>query len=86
MTSGSGQVSTGSARIAAITPGLFTASSDGQGVAAAIAVHAKPDGSQPSELMGNPNGTTRQIDLGPVGEIVVIDSGSRDVSTARSDG
>ena len=58
ITSGDGTISTGTLQIATVAPGLFTTNTFGTGAPAAIAVHAKLDGSQPSELMGNPDGTT----------------------------
>jgi len=42
VTSGDGTVSAGTARIAAVAPGLFTANGDGQGVPAAVALRVKP--------------------------------------------
>lgn len=43
---GDGRVSTGSILINPVEPGLFSAGSDGQGLAAAYVVRVKPDGSQ----------------------------------------
>ena len=49
VTSGDGTVSTGSARINAVAPGLFAATASGQGIAAAIALRIKADGAQSFE-------------------------------------
>lgn len=43
---GDGHTSTGAVLITPIAPGLFSANSDGQGVAAAYVVRVKPDGTQ----------------------------------------
>jgi uncharacterized protein (TIGR03437 family) len=51
VTSGDGGVSTGAALIAAVYPGLFTANTDGNGLAAAVALRIKADGSQIFEPM-----------------------------------
>src|SRR5205085_2224822 len=64
-------------QISAIAPGLFTANSDGQGVPAAIAVHAKPNGSQTFEFIADLDPATnryvsRPIDLGPEGDVVAL--------------
>jgi uncharacterized protein (TIGR03437 family) len=72
ITSGDEIVSIGTIQVGTVAPGLFTANSGGTGGAAAIAVHGKTDGSQTTELTSNPDGTTRPIDLGPEGEIVVL--------------
>jgi len=47
VTSGDGTVSAGTAQIAAVAPGLFTANGDGQGAPAAAALRVKP-GADPS--------------------------------------
>jgi len=73
--SGDGTVSVGTEQMAPVAPGLFSANADGQGVAAAIAVRVKPDGSQSFEPVFQSDGTkliTRPIDLGPEGELVVL--------------
>ena len=44
----------------------------GTGVAIGLAVHGKTDGTQTSEMIANPDGTSRPIDLGPPGEVVVL--------------
>lgn len=46
VTNGSNVVATGTLMIAATSPGLFTADASGQGIAAAVVLRVKPDGSQ----------------------------------------
>ncbi len=46
ITGGSGVISTGGLSIATVAPGLFAANSNGQGVAAAVVLRIKPDGTQ----------------------------------------
>jgi len=77
VTSGSGVVSTGPAQIAAVAPGLFTANASGQGVAAAVALRVKPDGTQTTEPVAEFNQAqnrfvAKPIDLGPDGELVFL--------------
>ena len=60
----------GNAQISTVAPALFASNSDGQGVAAALALRAKPDGSQSYEpaVMFDPmlgKFVTVPIDLGP---------------------
>ncbi|MEK7830434.1 MAG: kelch repeat-containing protein [Acidobacteriota bacterium] len=47
--SGDGAVSVGKVKIAPVAPGLFSASSSGQGIAAAVVLRVKADGSQTYE-------------------------------------
>src|SRR5262249_16964923 len=49
ITSGDGSIATGTAQIASVSPGLFSANSDGQGAAAAFALRVKADGTQSIE-------------------------------------
>jgi len=49
ITSGDSAVSAGVTTIAAVAPGLFTADASGRGLAAALALRVKPDGSQQFE-------------------------------------
>lgn len=68
--SGSGAISTGSINVARVAPGLFSANASGQGVAAAIILRLKADGSQIFEPVGQfDTGQSRfvhvPIDLGP---------------------
>ena len=46
ITSGNGKISTGSAQISSLAPGLFSATADGKGWAAADVQRVKADGSQ----------------------------------------
>jgi uncharacterized protein (TIGR03437 family) len=77
VTSGDGSVSTGSIQITAIAPGLFTANANGQGVAAALALRIKADGSQSYEPVvqfdaAQNKFVARPLDLGPEGEQVYL--------------
>ncbi|MGH9845324.1 MAG: hypothetical protein ACREEM_41960, partial [Blastocatellia bacterium] len=70
VTSGNGAVSVGSAQIAVVAPGLFSANANGQGVAAAIALRVKADGSQSYEPVaqfdaGQNKFVAVPVDLGP---------------------
>lgn len=70
ITSGDGSVSTGIAQIASVAPGLFSANSDGQGVAAAVALRVKANGEQTYEPVARFDQATSRfvatpIDLGP---------------------
>jgi len=49
-----------------VTPGLFAANANGQGIAAAIAVRVKPDGSQVAEPLLQLNQTTNQYEALPL--------------------
>jgi uncharacterized protein (TIGR03437 family) len=77
ITSGSGAVSTGTAQITAVAPGLFTANASGQGVAAAVALRVKADGTQINEPVAEFDQAqnrfvAKPIDLGPDGESVFL--------------
>jgi uncharacterized protein (TIGR03437 family) len=77
ITSGDGTVSTGLAIIKAVAPSLFAANSDGQGVAAAVAVRVKADGSQQIEPVAQFDAAqnkfvARPLDLGPETEQVFL--------------
>jgi uncharacterized protein (TIGR03437 family) len=70
VTSGDGTVSTGMVNIATIAPGLFTANASGQGLAAAIALRVRADGSLSYEPVARFDPAQNQIvavpiDLGP---------------------
>ena len=70
ITSGDGSVSTGTTQITSIAPGLFTVAASGQGVAAAIALRIKADGSQSYEPVARFDPAQNKfvaapIDLGP---------------------
>ncbi|MFN0083814.1 MAG: hypothetical protein ACKVX9_00360 [Blastocatellia bacterium] len=75
--SGDGTIASGVARIDAVAPGLFTSNADGQGVAAAVAVRVKADGTQTFEPVAQFDPARNRyvplpIDLGPPGETVVL--------------
>src|SRR5262245_35317622 len=77
VTSGDGGVSTGASLIAAVAPGLFTANSDGNGLAAAVALRVKADGSQNFEPIAQFDATQNRtvaipIDLGPESDQVFL--------------
>jgi len=77
ITSGDGAVSIGRMQVAAVAPGLFAANSDGQGVAAAIAVRIRADNSQVFEPVSRFDSTQNKlvpvpIDLGPATEQVFL--------------
>ncbi len=70
ITSGSGKLSLGAVQIATVAPGLFTANANGQGVAAAVALRVRSDGSQVFEPVARFDAATGRfvpvpIDLGP---------------------
>jgi uncharacterized protein (TIGR03437 family) len=65
-----GSTASGTIEIAAVAPGLFSADANGKGIAAAVALRVKPDGSQSSEPVGQYDAgqgkyVTVPIDLGP---------------------
>jgi uncharacterized protein (TIGR03437 family) len=77
VTSGDGTVSTGTAQIASVAPGLFTANASGQGVAAAVALRVKADGSQSAEPIAQFDVAQNKfiaipIDLGPASDQVFL--------------
>jgi uncharacterized protein (TIGR03437 family) len=68
--SGDGSISTGTAQIAPVAPGLFSADASGSGLAAATALRIKADGSQQFEPVarfdaGQNKFVAVPIDLGP---------------------
>ncbi|HKQ78853.1 MAG TPA: prolyl oligopeptidase family serine peptidase [Blastocatellia bacterium] len=70
VTSGDGTISGGEIRIAPVAPGVFTADSSGQGLAAAIALRIRGDGSQSFEPVAQFDAAQNKfvavpIDLGP---------------------
>ena len=70
ITSGNGNIATGTIQIARVAAGLFAANSDGQGVAAAVALRVKADNSRAYEPVIQPNSSLGKyialpIDLGP---------------------
>lgn len=72
-----GEVSAGTVRIAAVAPGLFAANANGQGVAAALALRIKADGSQQFEPVSRFDAAQNRfvstpIDLGPASDQVFL--------------
>ncbi len=70
-------VATGVVHIDTVVPGLFSANADGRGVAAAIAVHVKPDTSQSWHYVFTPDAptgsrTSTPIDMGPETDKVIL--------------
>lgn len=66
--SGDGTISTGSALIASVAPGIFAANANGLGPAAAVALRVKADGSlvyEPAVRLDGASFVTVAIDLGP---------------------
>ena len=59
-------VGQGTTVVEQVTPGLFTANSNGQGVAAAIALRVKADGSQVAEPLLQLNRTTNKYEPLPL--------------------
>jgi len=77
VTSGDGTVSTGNIKLTSVAPALFSANGDGQGPAAAVAIHAKPGGVQTHEFLAVLDSTSHKfvvsaIDLGPANEQVFV--------------
>ncbi len=77
VTSGDGAVSTGSVSIAPVAPGLFSANLDGQGVAVALVLRVRADGSRIYEPAlqydaGRQQFVSVPIDLGPVTDQVFL--------------
>ena len=75
ITSGDGTVSIGRAQVSAVAPGLFTKTSNGQGVPAADVLRVKANGAQIYEPIGQFTGgqwVTTPIDLSPAGDIVFL--------------
>lgn len=75
--SGNGAVSVGSVNIASVAPGLFSANANGQGVAAAVALRVRANGSQSFEPISRFDSAqgrfvSTPIDLGPDGEQVFL--------------
>ena len=74
--SGDGVISTGTVNVAAVSPGLFSANSDGTGVPAAYAVRVRNNVQtieQVFEFSGAQNKfVAKPLDLGPAGDVVVL--------------
>jgi uncharacterized protein (TIGR03437 family) len=72
-----GVVSQSTVNIANVAPGLFSANASGQGIAAALALHIRTDGSQSYEAIAHFDPTLQRyvakpIDLGPANEQVFL--------------
>ncbi|MGE0885897.1 MAG: BACON domain-containing carbohydrate-binding protein [Blastocatellales bacterium] len=77
VTGGDGIASTGIIQIASVAPGLFSANSDGQGVAAAVVFRLRANGEQVYEPVSRFDTATGRyvavpIDLGPEGDQVFL--------------
>ncbi|MDQ3009873.1 MAG: hypothetical protein M3X11_04125, partial [Acidobacteriota bacterium] len=77
VTSGDGTMSSGKVRIANIAPGLFSANASGQGVAAAVVLRVKANGTQIYEELSRYDATQQRfvsvpIDVGPEGDQVFL--------------
>lgn len=77
ITSGDGAVSVGRVRIANVAPGLFSANSSGQGVAAGEVLRVKANGTQVYESLSRYDASQQRsvpipIDLGPEGDQVFL--------------
>jgi uncharacterized protein (TIGR03437 family) len=77
ITSASGAISMGVLTIVAVSPGLFTANSDGKGVPAGFAIRVKPGGAQSSEAISRFDAVQAKfvpapIDFGPAGDELVL--------------
>lgn len=77
ITAGDGQVTTGTIRITNVAPGLFAANANGQGVAAAVALRVRADGSQSFEPVARFDAALGRfvsvpIDLGPATDEVFL--------------
>jgi uncharacterized protein (TIGR03437 family) len=76
-TSGDGRISIGQVQIVAVAPGLFSANANGQGIAAAVVLRVKGDGSQSYEPVaqfdqGQNKFVGVPIDLGPASDQVFL--------------
>lgn len=77
VTSGDGAVSTGAVQIASVAPGLFSVNSSGQGLAAAVALRVRSDGSLSYEPITRFDSSQNKIvavpiDLGPPSDQVFL--------------
>jgi uncharacterized protein (TIGR03437 family) len=77
ITSGNGAISAGAAQIASVAPGLFSANSNGQGVAAGVVLRVKADGTQIYEAIVEFNSSqnrffAKPINLGPATDLVYL--------------
>ena len=89
VTAGDGKTTYGTTRVVTVAPGQFAANSDGQGIAAALALRVRGDGSRSFEPVAQLDAATGRfvpvpIDLGPEGEqvfLVLYGTGSRSRSS-----
>ncbi|MGH9852588.1 MAG: hypothetical protein ACREBD_22355, partial [Blastocatellia bacterium] len=77
ITNRNGAISAGAAQIATVAPGLFAANANGQGVAAAVALRIKADGTQSFEPVARFDAAINRfvstpIDLGPASDQVFL--------------
>jgi uncharacterized protein (TIGR03437 family) len=77
ITSGDGRANIGTALIHTVAPGLFSANADARGVAAAVAIRVKADGSQSSELVfdydaAQARRVAKPVDLGAPADQVIL--------------
>jgi uncharacterized protein (TIGR03437 family) len=77
VTSGDGAVSMGNVTIAPVAPGVFAANANGQGVAAAVVLRVRADGSQSFEPVARFDAALNRfvsvpIDLGPASDQVFL--------------
>lgn len=91
---GDGTVSTGTLEMAPVASGVFTANSDGRGVAAALALRLRADNTTQYQQVAQFDSATNRfvaapIDLGPQGErvfLVIFATGFRHSSDPNGDG
>jgi uncharacterized protein (TIGR03437 family) len=77
VTSGDGAVSVGAVQVALVAPGLFSVNASGQGLAAAVALRVRADGSQSYEPIARFDSAQNKfiavpLDLGPPGDQVYL--------------
>lgn len=77
VTSGDGALATGTAQIASVAPGLFTANADGKGVPAGYVLRIRADNSQSVEPLARFDTAQNRfvavpVDMGPVGDQVFV--------------
>ena len=73
VTSGSGNMLTGVVQIEAVAPGIYTANAQGTGLAAALVIHIRGDGSVEQTLTFDPfTGASVPIDLGAEDDQVFV--------------
>lgn len=77
VTSGDGTISTGTINVTPVAPALFSASATGQGIAAAVALRVKADGTQIAEPIAQFDAQQNRfvpipIDLGPATDQVFL--------------